>query len=278
MLVAEGQVEPTGRKLAMAAGLAVPTAHHLLSTLVIDGMLTRDSHARYGLGAGVARLADLYQREIYAPEYLLRPLQQLAMSTGETGYLAAWRHGDIRLLAVVEGTLPVRVSIPMGPYLDAHARATGKLLLALGRDNLRGEYLRNHPLRALTPRTITDTDEFVRTLNQVRKRGFALDEQEYQLGVSCIAAPIMNGDVVLASYSLSVPSERFRKRREELLSALIAVASTLSTFSPSTKTQTVAGPSSTKRSILHSPTVSPDRVLRTTKSTLERLQVGDSVL
>lgn len=223
-LVANGQVDPTGTALAKAAGLAVPTAHHLLGTLTAHGMLVRDSHGGYGLGPGVAVLAEAYLRDVSPPDYLLAPLRQLVETTGETGYLAAWRQGDIRMLAVVDGALPVRVSVPVGPYLDAHARASGKLLLAMAPPDQRSAYLAGHPLRALTPRTITTTARFDDALAGIRADGYSVDEEEYQQGVSCVAAPVRHGDVVVASFALSVPAERFRVRREELTAALLAVA------------------------------------------------------
>ena len=72
------------KALATATGLAVPTAHHLLGTLVANGLLVRDASARYQLGPEIAVLADAFQRERSVPEYLLGPLHQLADSTGET--------------------------------------------------------------------------------------------------------------------------------------------------------------------------------------------------
>lgn len=222
-LVADGQVDPTGTALAKAAGLAVPTAHHLLGTLTAHGMLVRDSHGGYGLGPRVAALAEAYHRDVSPPDYLLGPLRQLVETTGETGYLAAWRQGDIRMLAVVDGALPVRVSVPVGAYLDAHARASGKLLLAMATPDQRSAYLAGHPLRAMTPRTITTTARFDEALAGIRVDGHSVDEEEYQQGVSCIAAPVRHGDAVVASFALSVPAERFRIRREELTAALLAV-------------------------------------------------------
>lgn len=223
-LVADGATDTNGTALARAAGLAVPTAHHLLSTLTARGMLARDAHGGYVLGPAVAALADAYQRDTSPPDYLLGPLRQLVRSTGETGYLAAWRQGEIRMMAVVDGALPVRVSVPDGAYLDAHARASGKLLLALADEERRADYLSRHPLRAVTPRTITAGSRFATALAKIRATGYAVDEEEFQLGVSCVATPVTRGSAVIASYALSVPSERFRARRAELTEALLTAS------------------------------------------------------
>ena len=225
-LVGRGDVEPTGTALAKAAGLAVPTAHHLLGTLAAHGLLARDEHGCYLLGPGVAVLADAYHRDASPRGYLLGPLRRLVAETGETGYLAAWRQGEIALLAVVDGQLPVRVSVPAGPYRDAHARASGKLLLALADDRRRAGYLASHPLRAVTANTVTTGRRLADQLSAIRAQGYAVDQQEFQTGVSCVAAPVLHGGSVVASYALSVPAERFRSRYRELTKAVLAAAGT----------------------------------------------------
>jgi IclR family transcriptional regulator, acetate operon repressor len=222
MLVARQSVNSAGKDLADAAGLPVPTAHHLLSTLVSAGLLSKDSASRYTLGPRVALLCDAYQRDLSAPDYLVAPLRELARTTGETGYLAAWRSGDIRLIAVVDGQLPVRVPVPVGPYLDAHGRATGKLLLAYATDQVRAGYLEVHPLRPVTAHTVTSIGRLDAELRSIRQRGYSVDEEEFQVGVSCMSVPFLDGETLIAAYTVSVPSERFLARRDELLAALRA--------------------------------------------------------
>jgi IclR family acetate operon transcriptional repressor len=227
MLVAAGRVEPTAKDLARAAGLSRATAHHLLSTLVHEGLLSKDSKARYQLGMKVAVLADALHRAVTAPEYLLEPLRQLAITTGETSYLAAWRQGDIQVQASVEGTHAVRVSLPVGPYTDAHARATGKLLLAMASQELRSAYLASHPQRALTPQTTIDLARLEEEFETIRLVGYALDEEQFQPGVSCVAAPVVDEGVVVAAYSISVPSQRFKEKRAWLVDAVVSISKSL---------------------------------------------------
>jgi IclR family transcriptional regulator, acetate operon repressor len=232
MLVAAGETDGTAKELARATRLPAPTAHHLLSTLVDEGVLAKDSKARYLLGTKVAVLADALQRAVTAPEYLLEPLRQLAATTGETSYLAVWRQGDIRVQASVEGSHPVRVSLPLGPYTDAHARATGKLLLAMASPELRSGYLAAHPVRPLTPRTIVDTGRLFDEFERIRARGYAVDSEEFQPGVSCVSAPVVDEGVVVAAYSISVPTGRFQERESYLIDAVVSVAGALGRPSP----------------------------------------------
>lgn len=221
--------QPEGGSAADAARemqLALPTAYHLLSTLVAVGLLAKDSRRRYLLGPKIPILADAYWRSDRVPEYLLAPLRALAHETGETAYLAGWRGAEIRPRASVEGTSPIRVAeVERGPYRCAHARATGKLLLAFARKELRASYLASNPLERVTDNTICDPAAFARELLRIREQGYAIDEEEFIPGVSCIAAPVLEDGIVIASYTVSAPAERFARRREELLSAVRAAAS-----------------------------------------------------
>ncbi|MBW3668958.1 MAG: IclR family transcriptional regulator [Actinobacteria bacterium] len=224
MLVARDSTDGTGTGLAKAAGLAVPTGHHLLSTLVAEGLLARDEFGRYILGPAVSVLADAYHETLAVPDYLSRPLQGLAQTTGETTYLVGWRGSRIELLRRVEGNLPVRVSMPTtGVYHDAHARAGGKAVLAELPDPVREEYLAQHPLRPVTTSTITDRRRFETELALVRSRGWAVDEEEFTPGVCCIAAAVP-GEAIQVAYAMSLPAQRYAERREELVQALTAAA------------------------------------------------------
>lgn len=223
-LVALGQVPARGAALARAAGLPAPTAHHLLRTLTAERMLAKSADGTYTLGPRVAVLAECYQRDVLPPSYLLDPLRKLVTTTGETGYIASWRHADIRMLAVIDGELPVRAAVPAAPYTDGHARASGKLLLALTNEERRAAYLAQNPLRALTPRTITSATLLEEEFGRIRQRGYSIDREEFQQGVSCIAAPVIQDETVVASMSLSVPAARLVRRQDELLDALLTIA------------------------------------------------------
>ena len=227
-LVASGETNGSGKELAEAAGLAVPTAHHLLATLVAEGFLTQDDRARYMLGPKIALLADAFQRDLTPPAYLLGPLHRLVSATQETAYLARWRRGEIHLLNGIEGSQTVRVTVPEGRYRDAHARASGKLFLAYLDEDQRDAYLGAHPMRKQTENTITSRRRLMEELAKIRAQGYATEEEELQVGLCCVAAPVFEDDVIVAAYSLAVPTQRFRERRKELVAAALDAAASAS--------------------------------------------------
>jgi len=216
------------KEIALAQGLNLPTTYHLLNTLVDEGLLAKDAHRRYILGRSNAILAQAYLRGKTVPERLLSTLRDLARRTQETAYLADWGEYDIRVLASVEGSHLVRVAeVGGGPYQHGHARANGKVLLAFARPELREAYLRAHPLIPVTENTIWDPELFEQELDRIRKRGYAYDEQEYAIGVSCVAAPLLKNGHLVAALGLSVPAERLAAKRAELTAALLETVGSL---------------------------------------------------
>ena len=159
----------TAKEVAVALGLPLPTTYHLLGTLVAEGFVAKDSRRRYRLGPALGTIADAYVRQFSPPEYLIGPLHRLADETGETVYVVTWRHDRIVVLASVEGGSAVRVSgANLGYVESAHARASGKLLLAFASEEVRAAYLALNPLVPVTPRTIVQPDEFELELERIR--------------------------------------------------------------------------------------------------------------
>lgn len=216
----------TAARIARALGKPLPTVYHLLSTLVDARLLARDTNGCYHLGSAVGVLADAYQRQAVPHPELLSRLTDLAGETQESAYLSAWRQGDISILAAREGTRAVRVaSLRIGYYENAHARASGKVLLAFTDPADRVAYLAHHPLRPVTPRTIVDAGRFAEELEAVRLQGFATELEEFTDGVCCLSVPVLAQDRLLAAYTISAPRGRFDESFSSYLDSLVRAAS-----------------------------------------------------
>lgn len=212
----------SAKEIAAALGLALPTAYHLLGTLVGEGLLTKDSGRHYQLGPALAAITDAYMRQFTPPDYLVGPLRQLAEASGETAYVGCWRQHRLAVLASVEGRNAVRVAgVHIGFVGFGHARASGKVLLAFAPDSVREAYLLENPLVSVTPRTIVEPGELQLELERTRLLGFAVDEEEFRDGVACVAAPLLESGFPVAAYSISAPVERFRRRRQELIDLVV---------------------------------------------------------
>ena len=211
-----------GSDVAAACSLPSATAHHLLETLRGAGFLSKDSRRRYRMGPEVGALADAFMRETHLPESLMAALRGLAERTGETAYVSGWMHDDVMVLSTVEGSQAVRVAgLHRGSQGEAHARASGKLLLAYSPPEAVERYFGRHPLKAMTEHTITDRDDLLAELSAIRRRGYAVDKEEYAEGVSCVAAPLITDGVAVLAYTVSAPWDRFRRNQLALTEAVL---------------------------------------------------------
>lgn len=206
--------------------LSIPrqVVYHLIHTLVETDMLRKIGGSSYALGFGVASIADGFKRQLTAPGMMAELAEQAAKTTGETAYIVGWIDGEIVVMATATGTAPIRAGeIAQGTTGDAHARASGKMLLSMVHPSERDLYLSKHELRKRTQNTILDVDVFKRELAQTRERGFAFENEEYAPGLSCLAVPIgkIPSQMVLG---LSAPSERFNDNLDRYVDRLKDIA------------------------------------------------------
>lgn len=225
LLAASSRSGVSAKEAAAALGLGKPTTYHLLSTLVAEGLLEKRPGGRYALGPKAAVIATAVMRDQTAPDGYLTALQTLADETTETAYLSAWRNGSVAVLSVVEGAQALRVAgLGPGSVGGEYARATGKLLMAFADPARRAPILQTRPLEPRTPNTVTEVAELEKQFDQIRSVGYAIEDEEFAVGVSCVSAPIRENDTVVAAITVSAPAERFKQRRQELINAVLAAA------------------------------------------------------
>jgi IclR family transcriptional regulator, acetate operon repressor len=211
-------------EISDAVGISRQVAYHLLHTLTEAGMVTRDTSNRYVLGLRVATLAEGFRRQLAPAEHLAPLVREVADATGETAYAAGWWLDVPTTLHVARGRNPIQAAeVPQGYAEDAHARASGKLLLAYADPARRDDYLRAHPPRRLTPRTIVNATALEDELALIRERGHAVDREEFAAGLSCLAVPLDEGRSPFA-LALSAPSERLADSEASYLETLRRVA------------------------------------------------------
>jgi DNA-binding IclR family transcriptional regulator len=214
----------TARELSERLTLKLSTVHHLVQTLAAEGFLSRDGHRRYKLGARVGTLAQAFRYQVRPPEHLMPYVRALATKTGEAAYVAGWNREQIVIYGEVPGRHAVGVSdLGVGVAADAHARASGKVLLSFAPQEVRAEYLRVHGLRPRTPNTIVDPEAFERECERIRERGYAVDREEFALGVCCLGAAL-DGGASSFVLSMSVPKGRFEEHFADYLDALLETA------------------------------------------------------
>jgi IclR family acetate operon transcriptional repressor len=219
--VAASEEGLTARELAESLGLKRATVYHLVHTLVGEGFLFQGARRRVRIGFRVGALIDGFERHV-VPADMAAFARRLAAQTNETAYVTVRREAALATVWSVPGAHPVSVlRSPLGPIDHAHARASGKMLLALAPEGIRAEYLANHELMPCTAATITDRDALDANFAEIRERRYSVDLGEYTEGVCCLSVPL--GDSMVA-LSLSAPAGRFDERFDEYLQLAIAIA------------------------------------------------------
>jgi DNA-binding IclR family transcriptional regulator len=213
--------ERSVNRMAKELGTSVPTVYHLLNTLVDAKLLARDERKQYRFGLAMEVLSVAYAQQSVPPPELLTPLRWIIETTGESAYLTAWRSGNPVVLAHLAGTHAVQVTNLRPGYRGAaNARASGKVLLAFAEPADRERYMAMHPLERVTERTITDPEIFAAELRRVAENGYATDVEEFSIGVACVAMPIWSNGVLMGSYTISAPVERYRQQQANYLACL----------------------------------------------------------
>jgi DNA-binding IclR family transcriptional regulator len=223
--VAQSESGLTTKEISERVGIGRQATYHLLHTLVEAGMLTRAEGRRYLLGLRVGTLAEGFARQLAPNEHLAPMVRRLAADTGETSYATGWWSSEIAVLAVARGTNPVQAAeVSQGHIGHAHARASGKLLLAFAAPASRKAYLESHERMKLTPHTKTDLAELEAEFEEIRAQGYAADFEEYAEGLCCLAVPLAAAPSSFA-LAISAPRDRFYAERDRYLAALLRVAS-----------------------------------------------------
>jgi IclR family KDG regulon transcriptional repressor len=207
----------------------------LLATLEERGYIEQCADTeRYRLGVRCLELGHTYERSHTLLDCARPVLEQLARSTGESAHLGVLEGFEVVHLDAVASDRLVGTGSRIGLRLPAHATALGKVLVACGDTAVREDYDKGVVrvgIESLTEATITDRDKFFEHLNSVSLQGYAVDIEECELGMCCVAAPVIDGNGrVLAAISVSGPS--FRLGPDELMGkaapAVIAAADRIS--------------------------------------------------
>lgn len=176
------------KELARAVGLSLSTTYHLLRTLTHEGYLRRLDDGSYVLGPSFAQVSS--QNRMAAVLSRARPaMQGLRDELRNPVYLAMYVDGEIAVVEIVDSPKIPSIDLWVGIHDSAHATALGKCILGVLDDDLRQDYLARHPLHQLTRRTVTDRQLLEHQIGQ--SAALARDDEEYALGVHCLATPVV---------------------------------------------------------------------------------------
>jgi DNA-binding IclR family transcriptional regulator len=202
-------------ELTNNVGQAKSRVFRILTTFEECGYLVRDeATGSYRLGPRAMALGTASARYEQLRWRAIPPLQWLADHTGETVHVGILFGTDVVTVQLVEGKHDIRMHASVGKRSPAHSSSLGKVLLAYFPEPEIDAYIRSAVLKAMTAHTIVKPSELKRHLLKVREQGYALDNEEREIGLTCIAAPITDHTgLVTAAVSISAPSVRLGAER-----------------------------------------------------------------
>jgi IclR family KDG regulon transcriptional repressor len=201
-------------ELGKQLGLHVATTHGILTTLLSRGYVEQEDETnRYRLGYKFYQMARLYINKCDLHQVALPHLHDLRSALGERVSLAALRNFEIVFLIVLDSYHLLRLKPSVENSTHVHCTAIGKVLLAFQTTSYIDCYLENMELLRYTPNTICDKDAFLQHLDEIRVKGYALNEEEEIEGVFGIGAPVFYSNGFLAgAVSTAIPTERLDRR------------------------------------------------------------------
>ena len=217
----------TLKELSATTGLHASTAHRILNDLVVGRYVERVDNGLYQLGMRLLELGSLVKGRLNVREAAQSAMRTLHRQTGQTINLSVQQGDEIvyidRAWSERSGMQVVRA---IGGRAPLHLTSTGKLFLSTADAKQVQAYAQRTGLAGHTRNSLTDIDHLQRELAQVRRHGYARDNEELELGVRCIAAGIQDDTgKLVAGLSISAPAERMR---DEWIALLVDTATGIS--------------------------------------------------
>ncbi len=213
-------------EIAARLGLAPSTVHRVLVTLAARGVAESDPMTQaWHVGPTAFRHGSAFMRRSGLVERARPLLRRLMEETGETANLGILNGDAVLFLSQAETHETIRAFFPPGTRSALHASGIGKALLAYVRPVDLARMLAGMRLERFTPMTLADAPALIEDLARIRRRGYALDNEERTPGMRCIAAPIFDlAGEAAAGISVSGPTLRMSDERLAAISRAVVAA------------------------------------------------------
>jgi DNA-binding IclR family transcriptional regulator len=218
---------PDGLKAAeIARMLKIPvtTTLRIMATLQLEGY-ARKMESRFELGPVLIHLGNASLAGTEIRTAALPVLQDLTGRTDETSHLAVPCDDHALIVAVQDSPHPLRAASRPGSLTELHCSSTGKVFIAYVYSQRLEEFYGKARVTKRTAHTQDTLAEIKREANLTRKRGFSLDDEEFNLGVRCCAAPVFSSDgSVVAAIGITAATVRFTPERVPEISSIVTSA------------------------------------------------------
>lgn len=192
-------------QLKAETGLAGPTVHRILHTLISRGLVHQLPDRSYALGANLVPLGEAATRQMGG--LAVPQMQSLVGELGESVNMAAMESEMVVYIAQVPSPQSMRMFTEVGRRAPMHSTAVGKVMLSTMDPSRVREVVASTGMPARTAKTLTRPESLLEQLPVIAQQGYALDDEEQELGVRCLAVPVPQGPTRMA-LSVSGPTAR----------------------------------------------------------------------
>lgn len=199
------RVKLSATDIADELGVTQSSLFPILYTLEEFGYIYRDENKKYSLGLRFLEKGNIILQNMDLRSTAKPFLKDMAKSLQGNAHLAMLHGNDVMYLEREEGHMSVSINNIIGRKVPVYCTALGKVLLANTSESKLESYLEGANLEPYTQNTITDKDELQDELHKVRSRGYAIDNEEFQQGSLCVAAPVRDyTGTTLSAISISL--------------------------------------------------------------------------
>ncbi|SOC82461.1 transcriptional regulator, IclR family [Ensifer adhaerens] len=219
------------KEVAAQVGLPPSSAHRILTTLQRQRFVRFDQATMcWSIGVQAFVVGNAFARSRDMVSLAVPLMRRLMLATGETVNFFMQDGSEVVCMAQVQSQQMVRAISRPGGGAEMHRSAAGKMILAHMSDDEVTAIIRKTGMNRYTEHTIVTQDDLRVELDKIRQRGFSVDNEEFSLGLRCIAAPIYDeAGIVHAAVSIAGPSSRISEARVETLGELVATCGKLIT-------------------------------------------------
>lgn len=189
------------------------TVHRFLRSMEKVGVIEKNEETgKYRLGLKLYELGNSVSLKKIMVDRARAYLEDLHWYLNETVHFATLKNGEVAYLDKIIADRNFVIISEVGKRLPAHCTGLGKAMLAFLPEDEVKRIIKEKGLKRFTKNTITNKKKFFEELKKVKERGYAIDDEEIEDGLRCIAAPIFNGEgKVIAAVSISGPSSRINE-------------------------------------------------------------------
>ncbi|RPJ11923.1 MAG: IclR family transcriptional regulator, partial [Deltaproteobacteria bacterium] len=167
------------------------TVHGITAALEEMGVLFRDPlHKKYHVGYTLLELGRKAYAKMDLKDMARKPMERLMKEVGETVFLGVLNGDHVTIVDVVESPKEMKITSPPGTRLPLLVGATGRVLLAQIEKEKAKEIVQRMGLARYTSKSVIDPKQFLKETGKAKEKGYAVDDEEYILGVRAVAAPI----------------------------------------------------------------------------------------